>query len=539
MFRQHVSLALIAIALLPVTLPAAKPLQAPAGLVKDLNDSNTGGAILLRETELFIDGRLIGSMKGTSRRLNQPTKHNKNPVLVATKPWETGAPGYATVHHDPRTGEFKMWYQSWMKNKGISEGQLCYATSRDGISWTKPILDKKTGTNLVVRPDVPGFQCPGIIRDDRDPDPSRRYKMLYSCAPDNTSKTWMSSGAVSPDGITWTAIKPFELIPFSDTQVCPLWDARHQRYIAILRYGPPNTRLVARTESQDFLHWSPKVTVMRRTRRDEVQATQFYQMAPMPYAGGFIGLIGAYHNESLGPITPEKPWTDRQDLQLGYSRDGVIWSRVGSQGTVSHADLMAKKDWADEARKSVFMPYGDMKKKEWDWGYIIPYFTPDPIIVGDKIYIYYSGHDAKHWWTWTGNPPKLDPNPKPPKKGVGLATLRIDGFVSVEAGPKGGTMTTRPFVFLGDTLTINANAKGGSLQVEALDAEGKPIDGFGLEQAVSLTADQITHKLAFKGHRDLHQLQGRPIRLRFHMKNAKLYSITPGNRHTHYTPSYD
>ena len=51
--------------------------------------------------------------------------------------------------------------------------------------------------------------------------------------------------------------------------------------------------------------------------------------------------------------------------------------------------------------------------------------------------------------------------------------------------------------------------------------------------------DAISHKLAWKGHRDLHQLQGRPIQLRFHLKNAKLYSITPGTRHTHYVPSYE
>ncbi len=536
---RHMISAGILLTLMVAPLPAAKPLKAPDGLLKDLNDSNSGGAILLRETELFIDARLIGSLQGAKRKLNQPVKHKQNPVLVKENPWEEGGPGYGTVHYDPKKKLFRMWYQTWKKKEGVSEGNLCLATSKDGVKWTKPVLNSKTGSNLVSAPTVTGFQCPGIIHDVNDPDPARRYKMLFSCAPDGTSATWMTSAAFSPDGIHWKSVKPFELIPFSDTQICPLWDARNRRYMAFLRFGPPNVRLVARTESHDFLHWSPKVTLIRRTNRDEVQATQFYQMAPLAYAGGYIGLIGAYHNESLKPITPEKPWTDRTDLQLAYSRDGVIWSRVGGGGTVTHTELMTKRDWGPAARASVFLPYGNMKKKDWDWGYLTPYFTPEPIIVGNRIHFYYAGANAKHWWTWTGDPPKLDPNAKPPKKGVGLATLRVDGFVSVEAGPQGGTMTTKTFLFLGDTLTINANAQGGSLAIEALDAKGQPIKGFGLAESIPLTSDAISHKLAWKGHRDLHQLQGRPIQLRFHLKNAKLYSITPGTRHTHYVPSYD
>ncbi|MBQ18185.1 MAG: hypothetical protein CMJ65_13795 [Planctomycetaceae bacterium] len=519
------------------TLPAAKPITAPAGLFKDVDDSTVGDAILLRGTGLFIDTRLIESLDGAHRRLNRPVKHKKNPVMVKTRPWEENSPGYGTVHYDAGAKLFKMWYQTWKKVEGISEGNLGFATSRDGVTWTKPVVNKKTGTNLVAAPTIPGFQCPGIFHDRSDPDPQRRYKMLFSCAPDGTSSSWMTSAAFSPDGIHWTPSKQTPLIPFSDTQICPFWDQRSRRYVAILRFGPPNTRLISRTESEDFQHWSPKITVLRRTRRDAVQETQFYQMAPMPYANGYIGIIGAYHRESLAPIPPDKPWTDRQDLQLAYSRDSVTWSRVGGRGAESHASLNRKRDWTREAREATFLPYGKMNK-EWDWGYIAPYYTPEPIIVNDRIHFFYVGADAKHWWTWTGDPPKKDPNAKPPKKGIGLATLRRDGFVSVEAGPKGGTMTTRTLAFLGDTLLVNADASKGSLTVEALDTNGKPIKGFGLDASVPLTTDAIRHRLAWKGHKDLHQLQGRPLRLRFHLKNARLFSVTPSTRHMHYIRSY-
>ena len=512
--------------------------KAPAGLFKNVNDSTIGKTLLLRGTELFVDDHFVESLQGARRQLNQPVKHRQNPVLVKTAAWEEGAPGYGTVHYDVQSKLFKMWYQGWKKTEGTSEGVLLFATSQDGIHWTKPALDKKTGANIVHHPQIQGFQCPGIFEDHTERDPARRYKMLFSCNPDGTAKTWMTSAAFSPDGIHWTPSRQTALIPFSDTQICPFWDARSRRYVAFLRFGPPNTRLISRTESEDFFNWSPKVTVLRRTRMDTVQQTQFYQMEPLPYGDVYFGIIGAYHNESLKPIPPDKPWTDRADAQLAFSRDGVIWKRVGERGAMNHAEVNSERDWSESIRESTFLPYGK-KDQDWDWGFMTPYYTPEPIIIDDQIYFFYASSNGKHWWTWTGDPPLKDPNAKQPKKGVGLATLRRDGFVSVNAGSKGGTMTTRPFVFLGDTLLLNADAAGGLISIEALDDKGIPIIGFGLDMSVKLTTDDIRHRLAWKGYKDLHQLQGRPIRLRIHMKNARIFSLTPSTQHNHWVRAYD
>ena len=271
---------------------------------------------------------------------------------------------------------------------------------------------------------------------------------------------------------------------------------------------------------------------------DTVQQTQFYQMAPLPYGNVYFGIIGAYHNESLKPIPPDKPWTDRADAQLAFSRDGVIWKRVGETGAMDHEEVNSERDWSASIRESTFLPYGK-KDQDWDWGFMTPYYTPEPIIINDQIHFFYASSNGKHWWTWTGDPPLKDPNAKEPKKGVGLATLRRDGFVSVNAGSNGGTMTTRPFVFLGDTLVLNADAAGGSIRIEALDSKGTPLLGFGLETSIKLTTDDIRHRLAWEGHKDLHQLQGRPIRLRIHMKNARIFSLTPSTQHNHWVRAYD
>ncbi len=306
------TLPLIALAI--ACLAGAGPVNAPPGPFKDVNAVTVGESVLLQDTELFIDDRLIEELDGSRKQLNRPVKHPLNPLVVKEHEWEEDGPGYGTVLYDSEEKLFKMWYQIWQKTEGTSAGLLCYATSRDGIKWTKPIIDKSTGTNLVQHPSIQGFQCPGVFKDTNEQDPARRYKMLFSCNPDGTSATWMSSASFSVDGIHWLPSQQTALIPFSDTQLCPFWDQQQRRYIAILRFGPPNTRLISRIESEDFLHWSPKITVLRRTKMDSAQETQFYQMAPIPYGNVYVGLLGAYHNESLGPITAEKPWTDRQDL---------------------------------------------------------------------------------------------------------------------------------------------------------------------------------------------------------------------------------
>ena len=128
---------------------------------------------------------------------------------------------------------------------------------------------------------------------------------------------------------------------------------------------------------------------------------------------------------------------------------------------------------------------------------------------------------------------------KEPNQGIGLAKLRLDGFVSIDAGAEEGTLTTRPLVFLGDTLVVNANAKSGSLVVEALDPKGNIIEGFAGGDCTPITTDSVRHVVTWRGNPDCHLLQAQPIRLRFHFKSAKLYAFEPKTRRNHYLQSYD
>ena len=536
MFLRLVSLSSLLACLCCVPVQAQSR-KAPPGVFKELDDEILGDALIIRGKQLFIDDHVIAELKGVRKQLNQPVKYEKNPVLKRDKPWEKSGPDYSTIIYDAEEKLFKAWYETWDPDDE-SKTFLLYATSLNGIEWRKTLVDKKHRTNLVANPKIPGLHAEGIMKDRLERDPAKRYKMLFSCRPDGTEKSLMTGAAYSADGIHWTAYPELPIIPFSDTQVCPFWDARHQRYVAILRFGPPNTRIVSRIESENFLVWSPKVTIMRQTKMDAPLNTQFYQTAPFAYGNYYFALMVGYHNESLKPIPKTAPWTDRKNLHLIYSRNGLTWSRVGKHGAIPARELKQDKNWKQIALDAVFVPYGK-KDKQWDWGTVSPVFTPEPIVVKDEIWFYYVGIDAKNWWTWSGDPPKLDPMPRQPNPGIGLAKLRIDGFVSIDAGTETGTLTTRPLVFLGDTLVVNANAKGGSLVVEALDAKGNAIKGFSAGDCQPITGDSVRHVVKWKGNPDCHLLQARPIKLRFYIKKAKLFAFEPKIRRNHYLQSYD
>jgi hypothetical protein len=104
--------------------------------------------------------------------------------------------------------------------------------------------------------------------------------------------------------------------------------------------------------------------------------------------------------------------------------------------------------------------------------------------------------------------------------------LRTDGFVSVNARYRGGELVTKPLVFRGHQLTINfATSAAGSLRVELQDAAGKPLPGYGLEDAVEQAGDDIGRTVTWKTGSELGALAGTPVRLHFVMTDADLFSL--------------
>ena len=181
--------------------------------------------------QLFLDLHNITRMERLTRRLHQPVRHPENPVLCGEHPWERFASLYGTVMYDEELERFRMWYLTGPSSSDMVSvrGREClgnitllgHATSTDGLHWEKPSLGQldfegSTDNNLI---DIGRTNCEGIavLRDERDPDPQRRYKGFYwehggvdtFITHDDGRLLWGEGEgdgmwlSYSPDGIQW------------------------------------------------------------------------------------------------------------------------------------------------------------------------------------------------------------------------------------------------------------------------------------------------------------------------------------------------
>ena len=105
-------------------------------------------------------------------------------------------------------------------------------------------------------------------------------------------------------------------------------------------------------------------------------------------------------------------------------------------------------------------------------------------------------------------------------------SLRMDGFVSLQAPLSGGEMVTKPLRFQGSKLLLNySSSAGGGLWVELQDEQGKPLNGFTQADADEAFGDHIEGSVSWKGNQDVSSLAGKPVRIRFILKDADLYSF--------------
>jgi hypothetical protein len=105
--------------------------------------------------------------------------------------------------------------------------------------------------------------------------------------------------------------------------------------------------------------------------------------------------------------------------------------------------------------------------------------------------------------------------------------LRLDGFASFHAGYGGGELLTRPLRMDGSRLELNySTSAAGGLRVELLDAStGKPLPGYALADATDRIGDEIEGVYRWKTGEDLSALRGRPLRMRFVLKDADLFAF--------------
>lgn len=454
------------------------------------NDENLSG-----EWQLFIDDYCVQECEAITRTLHQPEKHPENPILKGDVPWAINPYLYGTVIYDSDESIYKMWYMSYNHGMPLAERTpLLYATSADGIHWDHPNLGlfdfrgSKENNIILENYGYHDLYSPSVIKDPSDPDPVRLYKMIYWDYPQGT-ETYGDAGfclAFSPDGIHWTrhATNPVLYALKKERSISDvmdvMYDTRAGNYVAYTKGWAepwPLFRQIVRSESDDFVHWSePEVVLSHAFDRSDPQS---YGMPVSQYESVYIGLLRSY----------KKPGDETIDIQLAVSHDNRYWSRVMSP--------------------TPFLPLGP--EGSWDSGMI---FTAPPIVSNDRIMIYYGAWDCAH-------------NAGPGNGAIGLATLRKDGFVSLDARKRAGTVTTVPLRKQSGALRVNMEAnEGGWMNVEVLSLDGRVLPGYDKGECNTLRTGGIDCGVTWRTERELPA--GEPVRLRFIYSEASLYSFHAG-----------
>ena len=458
------------------------------GPARDVPRKLTPGA-----PQIFVDMSDVEEVDNIQQRFHTAEKHPNNPVIFAQHPWERAGGGpCASVIYDDEEKIFKCWYQGVLNNLTLDKHgynhygpkTLNYAVSDDGVHWQRPKLrlHEVLGTldnNVVVPPTYHDGKdhWESVLKDSMDADPQRRYKGFGW-----SSKTGGLHTMTSPDGLNWTH-SPNIVVPGGDAQSMMI-DTLKRRYVVMVRGGSPR----GVHYSTDFVHWS---------ERDNggihwPHTGSSYNHMGFVYGDTYLGFVSWFFRNKESSRFP------LLEHHLLHSLDGLHFRMVHQEAATVPCGI-----------------YGD-----WDRFMTLMTGAPPPRF-DDKLYIYYRGFSRRHkpFGLRNGYSDSYEAG------GIGLATIRADGFASLDAGFDGGSVTTKPMIFSGATLKINAKANfHASVLTEVLDERDQPLAPYTLENCTPMTADSVSHTVTWKTAENVQPLSGRPVKLRFRLTNARLYS---------------
>ena len=477
--------------------------------------------------QVFIERQFLASAHDVELVPHSPRKTGER-TIVPDRSWERNDLGcYSCVL---KVGEaYQMWYASYPG--------LCYARSKDGITWEKPVLglaefEGSKDNNIVIGYGAGGIDRCGtegvVFYDPKAPEEEKfRYATRIS---DELKDTVVFS---SPDGIHFKLTHK-KVLTFThpegrqhlDSQNMIFWDDRINKYVAYMRrnlYAPgQRNRSVARSESDHLggfaevqespivlepdaldikLGGKPALDYYTSGVTKYPWAQDAYYMFPQAYFHYVPKQFAEFEKEcpvNAGPL----------DTRFAASRDGITWNRFDRRPFVG----LGMKGEFDSKNARVFA------------GLV-------PSLDGREMYMYYLGCDTLHGWgrdernnrllTAAGLAPTYDTNV------ISRLVLRRDGFISVRAAYAGGEFTTPPLKFSGRELVLNVDTSAaGLLRCELLGEKGEPIEGFRLADCDLIhTANEVDRPVKWRGKGDLSSLAGKPVRLRVEFRDTDLYAF--------------
>jgi len=444
-------------------------------------DSPKGPVKLGSRKHLFIDDALIEDMENIKITCNPPTDRRDLNFRPESSNWR------ATVFD--KDNKVHMFIpDGYGSDKGISRLRI----SEDGINFTSPKLGifeyEGSADNDFVLVGTPLY---GTVFRDLNPNigPEEQFKLT----------AWVANRGIylylSPDGMHWRRNETCMLPLVSGGGAETYWDDQRGVYVDFIKRDS--------SFRNEGCTGGGRRAVMFETR--EIFKTWPFEARPNPYFESWP--FPAVTCEGPVIFAPDKngqvyrtraikyPWApdtylafvwrfDREDehrqVDLGVSRDGISWK------------FFADERWylTPGADEEVLSLYGLIRRGDEIWQY----------------FDYGGAHGGGRRRTYA------------------RLTQRLDGFVSLTAKEEKGTVITRPLVFEGSKLTLNAAARG-AVRVAIMNEAGREIRGYTLPECDPVGTDSTNLVVSWKTNSNVGSLAGKVVRLKFEMKDAQLYAI--------------
>lgn len=491
-----------------------------AGLTMAAVTWGAGPLELGERRELFVDGYLVDSLSGAaSIQLHRPVR--REIVFRADAPWEGNGSSYQSVFRDG--DRLRLYYRGGHHTASAAYARdprswetLCLAESEDGLHWTRPDLQLvefqgSKRNNLLLNAgmvqEFGGSPAHTAVFKDANPacPEAERYKMvMFGTKPRGLYLL------VSPDGIHFVPQtgKPFMTTGAFDSQNLAFWDSVRGEYRLYHRGFNAGVRDILTCTAPDFASFpEPQWVSYPYSPTMALYTNQLQPYYRAPHI--FVGFPMRYNERGWsGPMLDLPGLDERLERGKHHPRYGM---------TVTDAVFMSTRDGSTFHRwAEAFIRPGPRQRESWVYGdnficwgmFETPSATEDAPAELSLLAVegYWEGEDTA----------------------FRRYTLRVDGFASLGAPYAGGEMVTKPLTFTGGSLSVNAETSGfGSFQVEVQDADGKPLPGFSLADCEPIFCDSLDYTVRWhtRNGGDLRSLAGQPIRLRFVLKDADIYSF--------------
>lgn len=425
--------------------------------------------------EPLLDQRHLIEVTGLTFSVNSPTKDATGPLLqpagTNTSTWDYQKL-YCSMVYDGST--WRLFYGAADTSGGNDTDRGYMATSTDGTSFTKPNLGVVTiggnGNNNAVM-DYRLTSCryyPALAKwvatAERHGSDTLNYIFIFTA--DDPAAGFTLVKTIAPGH----HVEGKDIVQREDGRWLAYYSDGHdldRRFVGAYLSDAAGLAGLAGT-------WSWVGSLLAGTSSSD----QRYGIGVERVGDIFYGLVMRYSSA-----------VERTYLDLYFSRDGQAWT-------------LLKTNW---------LPLGTSGA-----------FDDELIFSGNRL-----AEVGNTWWLYYTGSPVIHTTPRPKDMRIGRASIgkgRVGQVAATTVGVTGSLTTELLQATAGQTLSVNANASGGRVEIELLGADALTLAGYARDDAVDITADTYATEPTWAG--SLHLPTNQPVHLRFHVTDATVFGYT-------------